>query len=87
MFIEWLPTNGLPGVSQIYLFKQPNVLVSLDIIILVYFSAQVFTMVNILRQLKYGAGGFSYKSMQTLRELFPLINFGCKCCRIGEKNY
>ena len=46
---------------------------SFFIFILVYFSAQDFTIVNILRQLKYGAGGFSYKSMRTLRELFPLL--------------
>ena len=34
----------------------------------------------------YGAGGFSYKSMWTLQELFPLINFGCKFCQIATKN-
>ena len=40
-------------------------------------------IVNILRQLRYGAGGFSYKSRWTLQELFPLINCGCKCCQIA----
>ena len=53
--------------------------------ILVYFSAHVFSIVNSLRQLRHDAGGFSYKSMRTLRELFPLINFGCKCCQIAHK--
>ena len=41
--------------------------------ILVYFSAHGFIIVNILRQLKHDAGGFSYKSTRTLLELFPLI--------------
>ena len=41
--------------------------------ILVYFSAHSFIIVNILRQLKHDAGGFSYKSTWTLQELFPLI--------------
>ena len=41
--------------------------------ILVYFSAHVFSIVNILRQLRHDAGGFSYKSTWTLQELFPLI--------------
>ena len=49
--------------------------------ILVYFSAHEFSIVNSFRQLRHDAGGFSYKSMRTLRELFPLINFGCKCCQ------
>ena len=31
-----------------------------------YFSAQDFRIVDILRQLLYGAGGFSYKSRWTL---------------------
>ena len=39
-----------------------------------------------MRQLRYGAGGFSYKSMWTLQELFPLINCGCKFCQIATKN-
>ena len=38
-----------------------------------------------LRQLRYGAGGFSYKSRWTLRELFPLFNFGCKCFQIAKE--
>ena len=54
------------------------------IFILVYFSAHDFRIVNSLRQLRHDAGGFSYKSMRTLRELFPLINFGCKCCHIAH---
>ena len=33
----------------------------------------------------HDAGGFSYKSMRTLRELFPLIRFGCKCYKIAHK--
>ena len=41
--------------------------------ILVYFSAHGFSIVNILRQLRHDAGGFSYKSTWTLQELFPLI--------------
>ena len=41
--------------------------------ILVYFSAHSFIIVNISRQLKHDAGGFSYKSTRTLLELFPLI--------------
>ena len=32
----------------------------------------------------HDAGGFSYKSMRTLRELFPLLNFGCKYCQIAH---
>ena len=43
------------------------------IFILVYFSAHSFIIVNISRQLKHDAGGFSYKSTRTLLELFPLI--------------
>ena len=52
--------------------------------ILVYFSAHDFSIVNSLRQLRHDAGGFSYKSMRTLRELFPLLNFGCKYCQIAH---
>ena len=55
------------------------------IFILVYFSAHYFSIVNSLRQLRHDAGGFSYKSIRTLRELFPLIIFGCKCCQIAHK--
>ena len=45
------------------------------IFILVYFSAHDITKVNIMRQLQYGAGGFSYKSIRTLQELFLLLNY------------
>ena len=39
------------------------------------FRTHDFSIVNSLRQFKYGgAGGFSYKSIWTLLELFPLIN-------------
>ena len=31
-----------------------------------------------MRQLQYGAGGFSYKSIRTSQELYPLIICGCK---------
>ena len=56
------------------------------IFILLYFSTHSISIVNILRQLGYGAGGFSYKSRWTLRELFPLHNFvGCKYCQIAKK--
>ena len=48
-------------------------------LILVYFSAHVYMIVNIMRQHWYGAGGFSYKSTWTLQELCPLsilvVNF------------
>ena len=55
---EWLsPTHGI-----MFIF-----------FILIYFSAHSFIIVNILRQLKHDAGGFSYKSTWTLQELFPLI--------------
>ena len=36
----------------------------------IYFSAHNFTIVSILRQSEYGAGGFSH-----IQELFSLINF------------
>ena len=36
-----------------------------------FFCTQ-FSTFNSLRQLRHDAGGFSYKSMRTLRELFPL---------------
>ena len=56
------------------------------IFILVYFSAHDITKVNIMRQLQYGAGGFSYKSIKTSQELFPLIIFGCKFLNCTKKN-
>ena len=31
-----------------------------------------------MRQLQYGAGGFSYKFIRTSQELYPLIICGCK---------
>ena len=38
-----------------------------------------------MRQLQYGAGGFSYKSIRTLQELFPLLNCGCKFVKLYKK--
>ena len=55
------------------------------IFILVYFSAHDITKVNIMRQLQYGAGGFSYKSIRTSQELFPLLNCGCKFVKLYRK--
>ena len=46
--------------------------------ILIYFSAHDFTKVNMKRQLQYGAGGLSCKSIRTSQELFPLKICGCK---------
>ena len=75
------------GKNQCIYYESVYTLIFLNFIfILVYFSAHNFRIFNNLRQLMYGAGGFSYKSMWTLRELFPLINFGCKFCQIATKN-
>ena len=38
-----------------------------------------------LRQLRYGAGGFSYKSMWTSQELFPLLILNCKFSSCTKK--
>ena len=38
-----------------------------------------------MRQLQYGAGGFSYKSIRTSLELFPLLNCGCKFVKLYKK--
>ena len=38
-----------------------------------------------MRQLQYGAGGFSYKSIRTSQELFPLLNCGCKFVKLYKK--
>ena len=48
------------------------------------FSAHDFSIVNSLRQIWHDAGGFSYKSMRTLQELFPLINSSCKFSQIAH---
>ena len=37
-----------------------------------------------LRQLRYGAGGFSYKSTWTLQELFPLIIMVVNICHLKQ---
>ena len=39
-----------------------------------------------LRQLRYGAGGFSYKSTWTLQELFPLIIMVVNICHLKKQN-
>ena len=38
-----------------------------------------------MRQLRYGAGGFSYKSMWTSQELFPLLILNCKFSSCTKK--
>ena len=38
-----------------------------------------------LRQLRYGAGGFSYKSTWTLQELFPLIIVVVNICHFKKR--
>ena len=76
-FLLWI----LPSISLPILVRNNILLFGwiLTFFILVYISAHVYMIVNIMRQHWYGAGGFSYKSTWTLQELCPLsilvVNF------------